>query len=121
MEHPEILFAYAYGSFLEGGPFRDLDIALYISDEFLPASSVLYEDKISQRIAQDLNAPFPVDVRIMNNGPIPFQYHVLQGNLLLDKAPKIRILKIEYVLSRYLDIKPVLDHHLKEAYQDESR
>lgn len=34
----EIVFAYVHGSFLEDGPFRDLDIGVHVREDRLPAS-----------------------------------------------------------------------------------
>jgi uncharacterized protein len=42
VRHSEILFAYAYGSFLEDIPFRDLDVAVYLDQNDLPASRFHY-------------------------------------------------------------------------------
>jgi len=119
--HDEILFAYAHGSFIEEGPFRDLDVAVYMKPEVLPPSKFFYEDHLAREIANSLNPPFPIDIRLLNGTPISFQYHVFQGYLLLDREPDQRLDLVTYVIARYLDMKPILRHYLKEAHSREAQ
>lgn len=115
LEHDEIVFAYAHGSFVADHPFRDCDIAVYFRDKNRSLKAWIYEDSLSQKIVHRLHLPFPVDLRILNLCSVTFQFHVIQGKLLVDREPELRLTLIEYFLSRYLDIKPVLDHHIKEV------
>lgn len=117
----EILFAYAHGSFLEGTFFRDLDIALFIMPEKLPRQSYIYEMEVEGYLERRLGLDFPVDIRLLNNASIPFQYGVLFGCLLLDRDPDFRVGFFSWVVSRYLDIEPVLRHHTKEAFFHETQ
>ncbi len=118
--HEEIVFAYAHGSFLGKGAFRDLDLALYLNPT--PGCPVfLYELQIQQEITSAIAAGFPVDVRVTNRAPILFQYHAYRGRLLLDRDPDLRASIIAHVVSRYLDIKPVLEHYSREAFCREPR
>jgi hypothetical protein len=113
----EILFAYAHGSFLEEGPFRDLDVAVFVkSGEIYQGFRFTYEDGLSQEIVQRAGFHFPVDIRLLNGAPISFQYHVFRGRLLLDRDPSSRIEVVSNAIARYLDLKPVLRHHLREAF-----
>lgn len=116
----EIAFAYAYGSFVEAGPFRDLDAALYLFPERFPLFAFGFEDKVSRELNRNLHLSFPIDIRIMNGTSISFQYHVIQGRLLMERSEDYRIHIVSHILSRYLDIKPVLDHHTKEAFAVEA-
>lgn len=115
----EIIFAYAHGSFLESGPFRDLDIAVCLHTSSMPASSFHYEDRLAQQIAARLNLAFPVDLRLVNGAPVAFQYRVFRGSLLVDNDPEFRVKQITHVVARYLDILPVLKHHAREAFSNE--
>ncbi len=118
--HEEIVFATVHGSFLAEGPFRDLDIGLYL-DRTPDCPVILYELRTEQELEAALQAGFPLDVRVCNKAPIAFQFHVLRGQLLLDRDPDFRAEITAYVLSRYFDIKPVLDHFAREAFGRESR
>lgn len=112
----EILFAYAHGSFVSNGPFRDLDVAVYLDPDRLPTSRFPYEDGLSLEVEHRLSLPFPVDVRVLNHAPIVFQYGVFRGRLLLDRDPAARLERLTYAVVRYLDLKPILDHHTREAF-----
>jgi len=114
--HGEISFAYLHGSFVHGPQARDIDIAVYLKPDRIPDATFAYEDSLAQEITSKAGPSVPVDVRIMNNTPIPFQYHVLKGRLLVDHDPDDRLELMSFIISRYLDMKPLLEHHLKEAF-----
>jgi hypothetical protein len=117
--HQEIAFAYLHGSILEGSAARDIDIAVHIRPEALPRSQFLYEDALQQEIQAQAASDLPLDLRIMNQAPIPFQFQVLKGCLLVEHDPEYHLDTLCYIVSRYLDLKPILDHHLKEAFDHE--
>ena len=118
--YPEILFAFAHGSFIEGGPFRDLDIAVFLRSEFLSRINFRYEMRLEARIEKGLDVSLTVDVRILNTAPLSFRYHALRGRLLLDREPDERIAFATQTAARYLDIAPILKHHTKEAFSVEA-
>lgn len=118
--HPEIVFCYAHGSFLHPGPYRDLDLVVYLVEP-LPPSRFIYEDALERELVQALQVDFPVDVRIANGTPFPFQHHAYQGQLLVDRNPDLRASVLSHIAARYLDIKPILDHHAREAFVHEPR
>jgi predicted nucleotidyltransferase len=114
--HAEIIFAYAFGSFLADLAFRDLDIAVYVGLEVLPSVAFRYEDSLAQEISAQLDLPCPVDLRVLNDAPVPFQFHVFRGRLLVDRNPELRFAKLTHIATRYLDIRQFLKHYLREAY-----
>ena len=116
-QKPEIIFAYAHGSFIQDQPFRDLDIAVYLAPSHLPENRYFYEDSLSRELARSLETSFPIDARILNHAPIPFQYHVIKGQLLLDRDPELRTSLMEWLISRYLDMEPILRHHIREVVE----
>lgn len=120
-EEPSILFAYAYGSFLEPSRFRDLDIAVFAMPDNLPLRPYVYEIELGNAIIQLLDAPFPVDVRIINSAGIPLQYHALRGRLLVDRNPDMRSEIMTRIASLYLDIAPILTYHTKEAFSRDAQ
>jgi hypothetical protein len=117
----EIIFAYAHGSFLEDGPFRDLDVAVYLEPTGLPPSRFHYEDRLAQEMLSQLTLTFPLDVRILNDSSIAFQYRVFRGCLLVDRDRDARLERLAYAVARYLDLKPILEHHTREAFGDDHR
>ena len=120
-DRPEILFAYAHGSFLGEGRFRDLDVAIYIRREFLPKKSALYETELAGELQKALKSLFPLDIRILNTARLSFQFKAIRGRLLIDRDPEARIAFITKTLSLYLDIEPILRHYTKEVFGVESR
>jgi hypothetical protein len=120
LRRPEIVYAYVHGSFVTEDYFRDLDVAVWLNDQFWPEHSFAYEDEVAQEIVGEIHTEFPVDVRILNKTSIPFQYKVFQGTLLVDKDPESRVQWIEYIVGRYLDLKPILMHALREVLAHET-
>lgn len=114
----EISFAYVHGSFIAQGPFRDLDIALYLDAEKVREVGFSFEDRVSQELRKTLHATFPLDVRVMNEAPPAFQYHAIRGRLILERCAAHRIEVVCRIIQRYLDLKPILDHHAREAFVD---
>ena len=129
---PEVVFAYAYGSFLENRPFRDIDVGIYVTveDERRAASLVLDTATTLEAAVRCLfmreprgvsgeNCPClrcpPVDVRVLNWAPVSFCYHVLRGRLLFSRDEDVRARWAERVISCYLDSRPLRHRALKEA------
>lgn len=116
----EILFAYIHGSFTGEGPFRDLDLAVFLSPGFLPQAGFRYEMQLESWIEESIDRVVAVDVRILNTAPLRFRYHALRGRLVLDRDPDVRVSFTRHTVSRYLDIAPILKHHTREAFAIES-
>lgn len=110
---PEILFAMLYGSAAEGYEFRDLDIAVYL-DRAKVVSETDYDYAFA--LADDLEAVvhFPVDVRVINNAPLPFRYNVSRGQPLLIQDPETYYAFLERAWDEYLDFEPVAMQYLQE-------
>lgn len=106
---PEVAFAYLFGSAARGGDFRDVDVAVY----FIPCPSSSYERfKLAMRIARLLERSLQprreVDVRVLNEAPVPFRYEVLRtGRLLIQRDLECRIRYEAQLFSSFLDYQPV--------------
>lgn len=112
-KRPEILFAILYGSAAEGYEFHDLDIAVYLDR----AKVVLETDyDYAFALADDLEAVthFPVDVRVINNAPLPFRYNVSRGQPLLIRDPETYYTFLERAWDEYLDFEPVAMRYFRE-------
>ncbi|MEI9478630.1 MAG: nucleotidyltransferase domain-containing protein [Deltaproteobacteria bacterium] len=109
----DVVFAYVYGSFVEGVPFHDIDVGIYISkiDE-KEASS--YNLALGQALSKEMQ--MPVDVRILNFAPVLFLYHVIRGNMIFDRDEETRSCVVERTIQRYLDLKPMIHRGVKEAF-----
>jgi len=109
----EIMFAYVYGSFVEGLPFHDIDVGIYISkvDE---KEAISYNLTLGQALSKEMQ--MPVDVRILNFAPVLFLYHVIRGNVVFDRDEETRSRVVERTIQRYLDLKPMIHRGVKEAF-----
>jgi len=95
-----------------------VDIAVWLRADRAVSSRFHYEDELSEairsRIRSAVGGNFPVDVRVLNGTPIPFQFRVFQGRVLSSADDEFRLDRVTYVISRYLDMKPLLDQALKD-------
>ena len=79
--HPEIDFAYIFGSLADGMAYRDMDVAVFLRPAPAPEAVSDYEMDLSAELTLALHVD--VDVHVLNNAPRGFQYAVLQGRPLL--------------------------------------
>jgi predicted nucleotidyltransferase len=100
-QHPDIVFAYLFGSQASGRATRmsDIDIAVYLhgspdGEKRLEILGILIDALKSDRI----------DLVILNTAPLPLQFRVLKNNqLLVDNAPFIRHAFESKTIAMYLD------------------
>jgi uncharacterized protein len=115
-EQDEVLFAFIFGSFQDVAgnmPFRDIDVGIFIKEIGLK-EAVYYALDLSQHLSSSIS--YPVDVRIINEAPIPFLFHVIQGKLIVNKDDDLTSDFMENVIRRYLDMKLLLHMAAKEAF-----
>ncbi len=110
-EEKHIIYAFLHGSFLTDVLFRDIDIGILVKD--LPSSEYFnYEFELSEKIRNAIKVPYEVDVRIINNAPLPFRFHVIKGKVIHSKDPDAID---EYIISTarsYFDIEPLRRHYI---------
>ncbi len=113
-QRPEVVFAYLHGSFLFGIPFHDIDIALSIEDAYLQQVHPLdYILELSVCLSDAVH--LPVDVHLLNEAPLGFQFYATAGQLLLSRDKARRYEFIEHVRRDYWDSEPMIRHHLREV------
>lgn len=109
----EIRFAILYGSAAEGGRFQDVDIALFMDRSMVPPAADLdYEFSLASELERAV--PCPVDVRIINDAPLPFCYQVSRGVALLVHDRPAFYHFLERTWDMFLDFEPVAMQYLKE-------
>ena len=109
----KIIFSYLHGSFFANQPFRDIDIAVYLTD-LLPAHRLKYELKFEDLVEQA--AKYPVDLQVLNCAPPAFCYMVIKnGCQLVTKDDNLRVEFETYTLKRYFDLLPFREKYLQEA------
>lgn len=109
---PAIVFAYLYGSAASADRFRDVDVGVFVRGDEGEAVA----DRLAPRLAARLG--IPVEVRVLNQAPVTFLFHVLQGRLLLSREPDLLTDLIERTARTYLDLEPLLRRATREAFAE---
>ena len=108
-----VAFAYLHGSLLDSEAVHDVDVGLYLRESEAERGSAVAAD-LSVRLTAA--AGLPVDVRVLNEAPLAFVYHVLRGRLLVCRDEDLLTSKLEDVARRYLDLAPLLHQGAKDAF-----
>lgn len=110
----EIIFAYLHGTFVEGLPFHDVDVAVYLGPASTLATDIFdYEMNLSVEMTRTLRVP--VDVHVLNGAPLGFQHSVLQGEVLLVRDEDELTDFIERVGLEYMDFAYLGRRYLLEV------
>jgi predicted nucleotidyltransferase len=110
---PEIDFAYLFGSFIEGLPYHDLDVAVFLRPA-LPRETIFdYEMTLSVELTLALHVE--VDVHVLNAAPCGFQHSALQGELLLARDEERLTSFIEHVAWEYMEFAYHGEIYLREV------
>ncbi|MEM2136220.1 MAG: nucleotidyltransferase domain-containing protein [Candidatus Jordarchaeaceae archaeon] len=105
----EILFAYIYGSFLEGR-FRDVDVAIYLDSERDVRYALNLEGELEECVG------VPVDVRILNSASLPFKFRVISQGILLFSRDEGRRSNFESLtMAEYHDFKFYREMYQRDA------
>ncbi|MHC1626258.1 MAG: nucleotidyltransferase domain-containing protein [Methanoculleaceae archaeon] len=106
----DILLGYLYGSFLRHGEFHDIDVALLVSGEREPHELYRYAMGIASDLERCITPGYEIDLRILNDAPIEFQYEVVKtGRLLVSRDEDTRIAFEAGVIAQFLDLKYLYD------------
>ncbi len=101
--HPEIVFAYVFGSIVEAERFRDIDVAMYVREAELGEDVLGYT--ISLSLELERRTGYPVDVILMNTAPDHLIHAISKGNVILNRDDDARVDFITRAWTRYFDIK----------------
>jgi uncharacterized protein len=93
--------AYVYGSVLGSDRVHDVDVGIFL-DETAVTKKVVIVDALSVKLTGAV--ALPVDLRVPNEAPISFHYHVLRGRLLLCRDEPFLTDMLENVARRYLNL-----------------
>ncbi len=111
---PEVAFAYLHGSFLTGGPYRDVDVAVWLDPARVPASEWT-------RYAVDLSAALhlklrvAVDIQVLNAASVGFRYRAQKGQPLVVRDPELLAEFRARTWDEYFDFLPFARRYLREA------
>ena len=110
---PEVVFAVLHGSFATGGPYRDIDVAVWVVPSARPDTGWhRYAVGLAAELTVALNAT--VDVQVLNESPLAFRYHALNGRLLLARDEEFFHDLRERTWDDYFDFLPFARENLRE-------
>ena len=96
-----VVFAYLHGSLLEGGPARDVDVAVWLRGGVDPLDYVL-----RRGLELELTLGVPVDLQVLNGAPVVFRRHVYaRGPPLLVRDRALHDLEVARTALEYADLK----------------
>ena len=58
--------------------------------------------------------PYPVDVRVINDAPLPFRYNVSRGQRIVVNDDECFYAFLERIWDEYFDFEPVLLQYLRD-------
>jgi len=106
----DILLGYLYGSFLCRNGFHDIDIGLLVSGEREPYELYKYAMGIASDLERCITPRYEIDLRILNDAPVEFQYEVVKtGRLLVARDEDTRVAFEAGVITKFLDLKYLYD------------
>lgn len=108
--HPEIVFAYLYGSAARGQAHTgsDLDVAVLCD----PAPDLLDEAGLAQEIARTLGGD-SIDLLLLNTAPLWLRFRVVgEGRVLFSRDEARRVRFREETVHSYLDFRPYREAYL---------
>jgi predicted nucleotidyltransferase len=111
---PNIVFAFLHGSFLSEPSFRDIDVGVFLgAKNALPHLDL--ELDLSERLEDALDSEFPVEVKVINEAPLSFRFHVIRGELLFTRNEDFLVDYMTSTARQYLDFAPLRQRYIKEA------
>jgi predicted nucleotidyltransferase len=109
----EIDFAYLLGSFAEGLPYHDVDVAVFLRPAPEPATIFDYEMGLSVELTLALHVE--VDLHVLNNARRGFQHAALKGQPLLVRDEERLTDFIEAVGLEVMEFAYLADLYLREV------
>ena len=111
---PEAMFAYLHGSFLTGGPYRDVDVAVWLDPAQVRASDwTRYAVDLSTALHLELHVP--VDVQVLNGAAVAFRYRAQKGQPLVMRDPELLAEFRARTWDEYFDFLPFARQYLRET------
>lgn len=109
-ERPELSFALVFGSFLTADAFRDIDVAIWTVDPLNRQADLELAVSLSRSLG------FPIDVRRINDAPVPFLFHALRGRVVTVRDEELLANLMESTARAYHDRAPLLRRATREAF-----
>ena len=110
----EIVLALLHGSFARGGEHRDIDVAIWLDPDRLSRDE-RFRYALDLSVHLQLQLGSPIDVRVLNDAPLAFRYHALQGRPLVVRDEEFLDELRARTWDDYLDFQPFARQYLREA------
>jgi len=107
---PDVLFGLVFGSFLDQDAFRDIDVGIWAAESAGPNVDV----ELAAALSEELG--LPVDVRRLNDAPVPFLFQALRGHALAVRDEERLADLMERTARDYHDRAPLLRRATEEAF-----
>ncbi|MGH7304388.1 MAG: nucleotidyltransferase domain-containing protein [Candidatus Rokuibacteriota bacterium] len=114
---PEVVLAVLHGSFPKGGTYRDIDVAVWLTPERLSRGE-RFRYALDLSVHLQLQLGSPIDVRVLNDAPLSFRYHALQGRPLVARDEEFLDDLRARTWDDYLDFQPFARQYLREALSE---
>lgn len=101
---PEVVFAYLYGSFVESEKFRDIDVAVFLEQDYLRSVDV-FDYELEKSTALSIELRRDIDVKVINTKPPGLQYNATAGQLLFARDDDVRTDFAVKARSMYFDFQ----------------
>ncbi|MCL4512065.1 MAG: nucleotidyltransferase domain-containing protein [Bacteroidetes bacterium] len=114
----EVMFAYIFGSFVQKDYYHDIDVAVYLYEDFDKNDRKKFPYGYESFLLSELNllTRENVDLVIMNSAEILIQQRVInRGILLFSKDERLRIQYENYIRKLYIDaehLRKIKRHYL---------
>jgi hypothetical protein len=108
-QYPEIVFAYLFGSFVEGLDYHDIDVGVFLQ----PVPEDIFEYEMALSIALTRKLHKSVDVHVLNHASLGFHHSVLRGELLFAQEEDSLTDFIEHVNGEYMEFSYHIQEYLK--------
>ena len=114
---PEIVLALLHGSFPKGGAYRDIDVAIWLDPGRLSRDEH-FRYALDLSVQLHLQLGHPIDVRVLNDAPLAFRYHALQGRPLVARDEGFLDELRARTWDDYLDFQPFARQYLREVLSE---
>ncbi len=114
---PEVVLALLHGSFLKGGAYRDIDVAVWLDPGRLSLDD-RFRYALDLSVHLQLQLGSPIDVRVLNDASLAFRYHVLQGRPLVTRDDEFLDELRARTWDDYLDFQPFAREYLRAVLSE---
>jgi predicted nucleotidyltransferase len=107
---PEISFAYIFGSFVQTDHYHDIDLAVYLAENFNKNDMKIFPYGYESLLVSEINLLVrkEIDLVVMNNAEITIQQRIInKGILLFSKDELKRVLYENNIRKLYIDAEPL--------------